>query len=217
MNRTEWDASNDPRPMLDWLRARGSERKFRLLACAAARRLRSVLAVYYPEAAREIDRNESQPNGAGWPAYAWRSPLCDTQLAVLAKEVSEATGADPAVEAACGIGQLIETFLVRRAKVAGLRADVIGDQRRGEAALTRDLFGHLFHSNPLWLARLDHTDEVERIARAIYGDHSFSEMPVLADALEDAGCVDAEVLEHCRDGSEHARGCWVIDAILGRS
>jgi len=41
-------------------------------------------------------------------------------------------------------------------------------------------------------------------------------MPVLGDALEDAGCGDVQLLEHCRTGGEHVRGCWVLDAILGR-
>src|SRR5262249_53878542 len=85
-----------------------------------------------------------------------------------------------------------------------------------QAAVLRDLYGHLFHADPLWVSRLQRTDEVERISRTIYDDHSFAEMPVLADALEEAGCADADVLAHCRKPGEHARGCWVIDAILER-
>jgi hypothetical protein len=90
-------------------------------------------------------------------------------------------------------------------------------EARAQATLVRDLFGQLFHADPLWLARLERIDQVEHVARAIYDDRSFADLPVLADALEEAGCSDAEILAHCRSGAEHARGCWIVDAILGRS
>ncbi len=41
-------------------------------------------------------------------------------------------------------------------------------------------------------------------------------MPVLADALEDAGCADADILAHCRGHGPHVRGCWVVDLVLGK-
>jgi hypothetical protein len=41
-------------------------------------------------------------------------------------------------------------------------------------------------------------------------------MPVLADALEAAGCVDADLIQHSRSGQQHARGCWVVDLLLGK-
>jgi hypothetical protein len=56
---------------------------------------------------------------------------------------------------------------------------------------------------------------VRCIAQAIYEDHRFEEMPILADALEDAGCADAALLMHCRGAAPHARGCWVLDLLLG--
>jgi hypothetical protein len=55
---------------------------------------------------------------------------------------------------------------------------------------------------------------VTRIARAIYSDNLFADLPVLADALEDAGCQNAEVLAHCRGPRHHARGCWVVDRLI---
>jgi hypothetical protein len=54
------------------------------------------------------------------------------------------------------------------------------------------------------------------LARTIYDERAWSEMPVLADALEDAGCTDEDVLEHCRENRLHARGCGVLDNILAR-
>jgi hypothetical protein len=55
------------------------------------------------------------------------------------------------------------------------------------------------------------------VARAIYDERAFERMPILADALEDTGCDNADILEHCRQPGEHVRGCWVVDFILGKS
>ena len=53
------------------------------------------------------------------------------------------------------------------------------------------------------------------LAEAVYREKAFDRLPILADALEEAGCDAAELLDHCRVPSAHARGCWVIDLILG--
>jgi len=55
------------------------------------------------------------------------------------------------------------------------------------------------------------------MARRMYGSRDFGDLPVLADALEEAGCQDQDILGHCRSGGEHVRGCWVIDLLLGKS
>ncbi|MFO0881329.1 MAG: hypothetical protein U0840_28855 [Gemmataceae bacterium] len=57
---------------------------------------------------------------------------------------------------------------------------------------------------------------VEKMAQAIYQTRDFSTMPVLADALEEAGCTNESLLQHCRTASGHVRGCWVLDGILGK-
>lgn len=61
------------------------------------------------------------------------------------------------------------------------------------------------------------TEPVVALARGMYEARDFGPMPVLADALDDAGCADPDVLSHCRGDGPHARGCWVVDLILGRS
>jgi len=86
-----------------------------------------------------------------------------------------------------------------------------------QAALLRDLFGNLFcpaSLDPLWLSWNDGT--VPQMARVFYDEGRFDGLPVLADALEEAGCADAAVLSHCRQPDGHVRGCWVIDRILGK-
>ena len=57
---------------------------------------------------------------------------------------------------------------------------------------------------------------VRALAEGIYADRAYDRMPVLADALEDAGCDYAEILSHCRGNGPHVRGCWVLDALLGK-
>jgi len=77
-----------------------------------------------------------------------------------------------------------------------------------------DLFGNLFLPvavNPTWF-----TPTVTCLAQAIYEDRAFDRMSILADALEDAGCTNQDILNHCRQPGEHCRGCWVVDLLLGK-
>jgi len=83
--------------------------------------------------------------------------------------------------------------------------------------ILHDLFDQLFYErviDPLWLRLNDAL--VLRLAEVIYSDHAFDRLPILGDALEDAGCTDRAILDHCRSGKEHYRGCWVVDLLLGR-
>ncbi len=61
------------------------------------------------------------------------------------------------------------------------------------------------------------TGPVVAVASGIYAGRAFEDLPVLGDALEDAGCADADFLGHCRGGGRHARGCWAVDLVLGRT
>ena len=83
--------------------------------------------------------------------------------------------------------------------------------------LVREIFGNLFRPvnvNPAWLVWNDGT--IPKLAQSIYDDRAFDRLPVLADALEEAGCTNAEILEHCRGPGPHVRGCWVVDLVLGK-
>jgi len=87
-------------------------------------------------------------------------------------------------------------------------------ERKEQASLLRDVFGNPFRPvtlDPAWL-----TATVKSLAQAIYTDPAFDRMPILADALEDAGCTNADILSHCRQPGEHCRGCWVLDLLLGK-
>jgi len=83
-----------------------------------------------------------------------------------------------------------------------------------QAALLRDIFGNPFRPvafDPSW-----RTETAVGIARGIYEDRAFERMPILADALEEAGCEHPDILSHCREPGEHVRGCWVVDLVLGK-
>jgi hypothetical protein len=61
------------------------------------------------------------------------------------------------------------------------------------------------------------TSTVLALAQGIYDERAFDRLPILADALEDAGCDNEEMLAHCRGAGPHARGCWVVDLVLGKA
>lgn len=85
---------------------------------------------------------------------------------------------------------------------------------REQAGLLHEVIG-----NPFRLATFDQswrTATVQTLAAGIYDERAFDRLPILGDALEDAGCDHADILTHCREGKDHARGCWVIDLVLGK-
>jgi hypothetical protein len=89
--------------------------------------------------------------------------------------------------------------------------------RKEQTPLARDIFGNPFRPavvDPAWL--LWNESGVRKLAQSVYAERAFDRLPVLADALEDAGCADADLLSHCRSGGPHVRGCWVVDALLGK-
>jgi hypothetical protein len=83
------------------------------------------------------------------------------------------------------------------------------------ANILRDMFGNPFRPvaiDPGWL-----TSTAVAMARGMYDSRDFSPMPILADALQDAGCDSDDLLNHCRDPQQvHVRGCWVVDLVLGK-
>ena len=83
-----------------------------------------------------------------------------------------------------------------------------------QLALVRDICGNPFRPaafSPSW-----RTGTAVLLARQMYESRDFSAMPTLADALQEAGCNNPEVLDHCRGPVSHVRGCWVVDLVLGR-
>jgi hypothetical protein len=86
------------------------------------------------------------------------------------------------------------------------------------AGLLREVLGNpccAVTVEPSWLAWND--GAIRKMAQAIYDARAFDRLPLLADALEEAGCADADILGHCRTSGEHVRGCWVVDLLLGKA
>ena len=82
------------------------------------------------------------------------------------------------------------------------------------STLLQDIIGNPFRPitlNSSWL-----TNTVVALATGIYEEKAFDRMPILADALQDAGCDNEDILKHCRQPSEHVRGCFVVDLLLGK-
>ena len=80
-------------------------------------------------------------------------------------------------------------------------------------ALIRDVFGYPFA--PVNFEAGWRTDTVTALAEGIAVDGAFDRLPILADALEEAGCDDQRLLAHCRAEGPHVRGCWAVDAVRG--
>jgi hypothetical protein len=86
------------------------------------------------------------------------------------------------------------------------------------SACVRDIFGNPFRrSPPLPPSVLAWNDaSIRRIAEGIYDERAFDRLPILADALEEAGCTNTDILNHLRGPGPHVRGCWVVDLLLGK-
>jgi hypothetical protein len=96
----------------------------------------------------------------------------------------------------------------------GLAAEV---EQRAQAQCDhlREIIGDPFR--PVAFSTEWRTDTAVSLARQMYESRDFSAMPILADALQDAGCDEELILSHCRDTSlTHVRGCWVVDLVLNR-
>jgi hypothetical protein len=86
-----------------------------------------------------------------------------------------------------------------------------------QASLLREIVGNPLNPvarNLAWLAWND--GAVPKLAHDIYEERRFEDLPILADALEEAGCANADILAHCRQPGAHVRGCWVLDLLLGK-
>jgi hypothetical protein len=214
MTEAEWLESTDPRPMLEFLRDKASDRKLRLFACAYCRAVRArqhmlpgtavAVAERYADGLASDEDLASERRGAPFP----------NEYSEWVVGLSAYDGAWQAVDWLTSARDLmrIDPDAFRHVPLpldAVVKCSVL---------LLRDIFG-----NPFRPASLDPTvlawngGTVPRLAQAIYHDRRFGDLPILADALDEAGCSDPSTLSHCRSGSEHVRGCWVVDLLLGRN
>ena len=88
-------------------------------------------------------------------------------------------------------------------------------EKQQHSNIIRDVFGNLFRAvtvQPAWL-----TPSVVSLAQTIYDVRAFHRMPILGDAIEETGCDRTDILKHCRSETEHVRGCWLVDDLLGKA
>jgi hypothetical protein len=92
-----------------------------------------------------------------------------------------------------------------------------GPERARACELVHEVFGNPFRPvthQPAWLDR--NGGAAFHLAYAVAAEGRFGDLPVLADALEEAGCTDVNLLTHLRGGGPHVRGCWALDTVLGQ-
>jgi hypothetical protein len=205
MTEGQWLACDDPQRMLSFLNDEGgglTGRKLRLFACAASRLVGSTSDKRLREA---IDIAERYADG--------NATSKDLQYARHLSEPIIMSRGDPAA-----LESVLTLATANSASRAWHAVPFVPDGDKGkrlaQAALLRCVVGNPFQYHTLeqsWL-----TSTVANLAQAIYDDRGFDRLPILADALEDAGCTNQDILNHCRGGGEHARGCWVVDLLLER-
>jgi hypothetical protein len=214
MTEDEWLACDNPPAMLRWLaeevvsrkgRQAGPQRdrKFRLYACACLRLAWRKLPKRSREAVEYVE------------AYADAGDLTDWYR----QSRRVRSRAEPGVE---GYNLFWEGFNLP-ASVCGVSKTTLryGADAPTQRALVRCVFGNPFRPVPLDPA--SRTATVVSLAEAAYQERQLPEgkleqqrLAVLADALEDAGCYDEELLGHLRSEGPHVRGCWVVDHLLSR-
>ena len=228
MTEAEWLACTDPSAMIHFLATRKHWRKVRLFACACCRRVEhwlvdETIGKALLSAERYADGLIKSSTAQTWyrKAYAARDSL---------PKSSDLTPNWLAYHAVCEavVGDPYEAYLYTHTTVAQCLARVSG-AATGSAAweaaiktelnslskLLRDLIGNPFQ--PVMGDPVCHSSVVRNLAASIYADRTFDHLPILADALEEAGCTDADILGHCRSPGPHVRGCWVVDLILGKA
>jgi hypothetical protein len=220
---------------------RASDRKLRLFACACYHRIRHLLPDLRAAAAIEVaervaegrlpveelqraEANVREPydNLEGrWRASrgAERNALLPTHEAVALGLIVLWKEAPKAAYYASSNAYLAFAALANPLAANSDRSFFASRvaEERVQTDLLRCIFGNPFRPTNVdasWLAWNGGT--VANLARGIYDDRAFDRMPVLADALEEAGCTDAGILDHCRQPGPHVRGCWVVDLLLGR-
>jgi hypothetical protein len=242
MTEAEWLVCGDVDELLRHLRRDSrivrspiGRRKLRLFACGCCRQVWQLIEDH--RSRRLVELSEQLADGLADPLElaaaedAARSAKSDADAASAGlSSVTHIRKVGAAIGAALQTAAK-ESYEAARVSSGGTLCSVGGHwntrepnpaweaQAKRQADLLRCIFGNPFRPSPtLAPSILAHNGGTAlRLAAAIYEGRAFDRLPVLADALEDAGCGDAEVLGHCRSGGEHVRGCWVVDLVLGKA
>ena len=204
MTAPEWQTAIEPQAMLEFLQTCGlvSKRKLRLFAVACSRRIWDWIDV---PGRCAVEVAEKYADGIAGPEELRAARLACHGAGDQAAWYAAAT--NPTI-AARNSARSAQAGVANNALIGSEAAELLA-----QAALLRDIFGPIpfqpLSVDPSWL-----TAAVVELAQAIYDDKSFDRMPILADALEEAGCGNEEILIHCRKPGPHVRGCWVVNGVL---
>ena len=232
MTEHEWQHCTDPTPVLEFLRGKASDRKLRLFAVACCRRFWGV--------ATQDDRTLVRVAEMFADGEVEGQDLAEARRQVQSGFTQNFYSGGDTVFTAFGdgpaphVGEAARSLLVSayrtgpsgydRASI-NARYQAREAERARQVATIRCLFGNPFRPASLAPAILTWNDAtVVRLAQAAYEERKMPEgtldngrLAVLADALEEAGCTDADVLGHLRGQGPHVRGCWAVDLCLGKS
>jgi hypothetical protein len=222
MTEEEWLACADPAAMLEFLRGKASDRKLRFFASACCRLVWHLLIDQRSRVAVEAAELYADGRLSDSDAQMAFSSACRASLDVRRADALPATALrlrrhdDPdklwrasfmaAFAVGTGVGDV-------QAHIKGANANLVDEVTR--TRLLHDLFGPL----PVRPIRVDSrwlTPTVVNLAGTIYVDRAFDLLPDLGVALCDAGCDNADILEHCRQPGPHIPGCWAVDLLLGK-
>ena len=220
MTEQQWLACSDTQTILKFLATTQKNRKLRLFAVECRLLLPFISDPHSRKALRLAERYAEGQASSEKLRFAWESAR--RAATTSRRRHQEATPQD---EALWAVSLVVEEDFSRlgwlgdcinRAFACAQKAGLLTTAPIDEVGLIRDIVGNPFRPvaiNSAWLAWNDAT--VLRIAQSIYAERAFDRMPILSDALKDAGCTNADILSHCRQSGTHARGCWAVDLILG--
>jgi hypothetical protein len=227
MNEAEWLSCSEPQVMLEWLTGRAGDRKWRLFACAAARAVWASLARLRVRWAVETAERFADGQATWQELRRAHSQACQSAHAAVwqgsrRRPDHPSVGSESRLFFAAHAAHPCSPFPLRGL----LLVQTEGELKAISSPLLRDLFGPLpfrpVAVDPSWLSWGDGT--VSRLALAAYeGRHlpagrlERERLAVLADALEEAGSTDTDLLGHLRGPGLHVRGCWAVDLVLGRA
>jgi hypothetical protein len=224
MTEAEWLAGNDPQKMLEFLMETTTTRKLLLFAVSCCHRIWHLLTdarsrclvktveQYADGLATIFDvSNASDIHANAASTYDFKAPWFAAMYATSPSHCQQ-SASEAAQAAACATwwGSIPEDDPI----IGVLESSGRDTEAEAQCLLLRDIFGNPFR--PVSINRAWLTLTVVQLAQAIYEHRRFEDVPVLADALEEAGCTDADILAHCRGPGPHVRGCWVVDLLTGR-
>jgi hypothetical protein len=216
MTEKQWLTMTDSESMSRFLsgemkqsRSPSGRRKLRLYACACCRRAWELFDDERSKQAVEIAERYAEGNASREELVRmWEScQLTVSCNSICAPQASWAAVQAP-FEAAMRLGFRAEAQMKDGYK------KTLDAESRTQASLIRDIFGNPFR--PVSFSTQWRTSTAVALAQQMYDSRDFSAMPILADALQDAGCDNADVLGHCRGPGPHVRGCWVVDLVLDK-